>query len=79
MIGCGGLLVYVVIYLQFFGLLEGGFCVIEQGEIICYKFGMLKLVKCSLGIYVSVIIEVMLFLFLVLKEEWCEFIIIMVV
>lgn len=40
---------------------------------------MFKLVKCSLGIYVSVIIEVMLFLFLVLKEEWWEFIIVMVV
>lgn len=28
-IGCGGLLVYVVIYFQFLGLLDGGFCVIE--------------------------------------------------
>lgn len=46
---------------------------------ICYKFGMLLLVKCSLGIYISVIIEVMLFLLLVFKDEWCELMKVMVV
>lgn len=70
-VGCGGGLVYVVILLQLLGLVVGCFWVIEQGEMICFKFGLLDIVEQNFNFYFVVVLEVILMLLLVLELVWC--------